>query len=254
MGPALRIAVVVVLIAVIYVGITAVQVYAAGRRDERAPADAVVVLGAAQYDGRPSPVFQARLDHALALYAERVAPQVVVTGGKQASDRVTEAFTAYDYLRDRGVPDDALLVVTDGRDTWESLAATARVLDERGLRRVVLVSDPTHALRTQVIAESLGLHAQVSPTDTSPAGSATRLRQTARETVAVALGRIVGHRRLANLGALVATATATPAGARPSYSAVASGSGTDAATSEGPRAARTPSATRNALLAAGTPA
>lgn len=203
-GPALRFSVVVVLVVATYVGSTAAQVYAAGRRDERDPADALIVLGAAQYDGRPSPVFQARLDHALALYAEGVAPQVVVTGGRQASDRVTEAFTAYGYLRDRGVPDAALVVVTDGSDTWESLAASARVLEERGLRRVVLVSDPTHALRTQVIGESLGLDVQVSPTATSPAGTATRLRQTARETVAVALGRIVGHRRLANLGDLVA--------------------------------------------------
>jgi len=209
-GPALRFSVVVVLIVATYVGSTAAQVYAASRLDERDPADAVVVLGAAQYDGRPSPVFQARLDHALALYAEGVAPRMVLTGGKQASDRVTEAFSAYGYLRDRGVPDDALVLVTDGRDTWESLAATARVLEERGLQRVVLVSDPTHALRTHVIAESLGLDAQVSSTDTSPAGAATRLRQAIRETVAVALGRIVGHRRLANLGDLLATAPDSP--------------------------------------------
>ncbi len=187
-----------------YLGMTAVQVYAAGRRDERAPADAILVLGAAQYDGRPSPVFQARLDHALALYAAGVAPSLVVTGGKQPEDRVTEAFSAYRYLRERGVPDPALLPVTDGEDTWESMAASARVLRARGLGSVVLVSDPTHALRTRVIAEELGLDAQLSPTDTSPAGAGTVLRQGVRETAAVALGRVVGHRRLANLDELIA--------------------------------------------------
>jgi len=192
-----RVLAVAVAAAVAYVAITATQVWAAGNADERAPADAIVVLGAAQYDGRPSPVLAARLDHALMLYESGLAPYIAVTGGKQPDDRWTEASTAYNYLADRGVGDSAILRIRDGQDTWESLAATARILRDRGLERVILVSSPTHALRTKVIAEELGLSAQVSSTQTDAAGLRRQLRETARETAAVALGRLVGHRRLA---------------------------------------------------------
>lgn len=193
-----------VAVAVVYVGVTAAQVWAAGSADQREPADVIVVLGAAQYDGRPSPVFQARLDHALLLHEQGVAPYVAVTGGKQPDDRWTEASAAYNYLTDRGVGDAAILRIPDGRGTWESLAATARILRERGLERVTLVSSPTHALRTKVIAEDLGLTAQVSPAQADPAGFRRRVRDGARETAAVAIGRLVGHRRLANLDRMLA--------------------------------------------------
>jgi uncharacterized SAM-binding protein YcdF (DUF218 family) len=161
-----------------------------GSRDERHPAGAVVVLGAAQYDGRPSPVFAARLDHAVALYLAGTAPYLVVTGGKQAGDRTTEAATARRFALDRGVPDDAILLEDRGRTTVESLRAVARILEQRGIHDAVFVSDPTHMLRVLMIARDEGLTAYGSPTPTSPieADTLSRLDATAHE-----LGGIVQY-------------------------------------------------------------
>lgn len=198
----LRLLCLVVVITLAYVAFTGLQVIAAAREDERAPADVIVVLGAAQYDGRPSPVFRARLDHALELYREGVAPLILVTGGQRPDDRLTEATAARNYLFNQGVPEEAILRVPEGSNTWESLSAAALVLRNRDLMDVVLVSDPPHALRTELIASGFGLSVQLSPTHTSPAGRETVMRQTARETAAVALGRLVGHRRLANFNRL----------------------------------------------------
>jgi len=187
------------LAALLFTGVTAAQVAVAATRDDRAPADAIVVLGAAQYDGRPSPVFRARLDHALDLYRDGVAPQVVVTGGAGPGDRVTEASAAAAYLTTNGVPADVIVWETTARTTYESLAAVDRILEARGLGRAVLVSDPTHALRLASIAEEIGREAGVSPTRSSPAGLGTILEDGARETLAVTLGRLLGHRRLPTL-------------------------------------------------------
>ncbi len=144
------------------------QVWRSARNDEARPADAIVVLGAAQYDGRPSPVLAARLDHALALWREGQAPRIVVTGGKRPGDRYTEATASADYLIARGVPDSAILREVQGTSTWESLAATARILRNRGLESVLVVSDPYHSLRARETARELGLDAYASPTLTSP--------------------------------------------------------------------------------------
>jgi uncharacterized SAM-binding protein YcdF (DUF218 family) len=179
---------------VLYVGITFVQVWRASTRDTARPSDAIVVLGAAQYDGRPSPVLKARLDRAYELYDEGLAPLVVTTGANQEGDRFTEGFVGFDYLRGRGVPEKDLLVVTDGVNTWEELSATAHQLELRGLDSVVLVSDGYHALRLEHTAEELGLDASVARTD----GSAS-MRELVRETAGVALGRVIGYRRLASL-------------------------------------------------------
>lgn len=170
-----------------YLGITFVQVRSAAGRDDRTPVDAIVVLGAAQYDGRPSPVLKRRLDHALELYRADVAPEIVLTGGKRDGDRFTEAFTGFKYLRQAGVPDDALVIISDGANTWESLAAAARQLKAQGDNRIVLVSDPYHNERLLGTAEELGLSAGVSST-----GAEASLRQLAGETAAVALGRLIG--------------------------------------------------------------
>ena len=178
-----------------YLGITFVQVRSAAGRDDRTPVDAIVVLGAAQYDGRPSPVLKRRLDHALELYRADVAPEIVLTGGKRDGDRFTEAFTGFKYLRQAGVPDAALVIISDGANTWESLAAAARQLKAQGDNRIVLVSDPYHNERLLGTAEELGLSAGVSST-----GAEASLRQLAGETAAVALGRLIGYRRLLRLG------------------------------------------------------
>ncbi|MFP5322276.1 MAG: YdcF family protein [Acidimicrobiia bacterium] len=193
-----RALVLVLVLALVYVGITFVQVVEATTGDSHRPAEAIIVLGAAQYDGRPSPVLRGRLEHALELYEDGVAPIVVVTGGNQQGDRFTEAGTGYAYLRGRGVPEDAILREEQGANTWEQLAAATRLMRDRGMRSAVLVSDDYHAYRLGRIAHELGLDAQVSPVDPG-LSVAGRARALARETAAVAAGRVVGFRRLVNL-------------------------------------------------------
>jgi uncharacterized SAM-binding protein YcdF (DUF218 family) len=178
----------------LYVIVTFVQVWFASRRDEVHAADAIVVLGAAQYDCEPSPVLRQRLDHAHELYLDGVAGAIVVTGGKQQGDRCTEAETSANHLRAEGVPDEDLLLEVQGRNSWESLAATGRILRERDLTRVVLVTDGYHALRVQAIADQIGLDASVSPSHRG--GSLGVLLE---ETAAVAVGRIVGFDRLVDI-------------------------------------------------------
>ncbi len=193
---ALRVALVAAGLLAAYLLVTFVQVWRAARHDGARPSDAIVVLGAAQYDGRPSPVLAARLDHALDLYEEGIAPVIVVTGGRQEGDRFTEATAAATYLHEHGVPDDVILRETTGRSSWESLAAAARFLAARDLTRVVLVSDPYHAARIDAIASEVGLDATVSPTRTSPITGAAEWRRFAAETVRVAAGRVFGFGRL----------------------------------------------------------
>ena len=183
------------LLGVVYVGITFVQVWSAARSDGTGPADAIVVLGAAQYDGEPSPVLRARLDHAAALFEAGHAPLVVVTGGKQEGDRVTQALAGFAHLRALGIPEDAILLEVDGTSTYTELAATARILADRGLDRALMVSDGYHSARLLAIADEVGLDGAVSPTDTGySVGSLLR------ETAALSVGRIVGFRRLDSLG------------------------------------------------------
>lgn len=188
----------VVVVVVAYVLVTLVQVVLASRRDGAPSADAIVVLGAAQYDCRPSPVLGQRLDHARRLYDEGVASTIVVTGGKRAGDRCTEAQAGADRLRGDGVPDDDLLLEVQGHSSWESLAAAARILRDHDMTDVLLVTDGYHALRVQEIAEELGLDASVSPSHEG--GS---VPEYLRETAAVAVGRLIGFGRLVDLDAEV---------------------------------------------------
>ncbi len=185
------------LVAVVgYFGVTFVQVWQAGRVDGARPAEALVVLGAAQYNGRPSPVLRARLDHVAALYSRGLAPVVVVTGGRAKGDRFTESAVSANYLHRQGVPDEAILREAGGRNSWESLAGSARFLRRRGIDDVVLISDPFHAARIAAIAEELGLDAATSPTRTSPIGGVAEFRHLLVETAQVGLGRFLGYRRL----------------------------------------------------------
>ena len=190
-----RIALALVALLVLYVGVTFAQVWWASRSDDTSAASAIIVMGAAQWNGRPSPVLQGRLDHAVDLYEEGVAPLVVVTGGKQAGDAVTQGASGYLYLREKGVPDEAIKVEVDGRNSFEELSASALILRQAGVGNdVVIVTDPYHALRAGEIAREVGMDAHVSPTH-----SASGVRQMARETAAVAFGRIMGYRRLSSL-------------------------------------------------------
>jgi uncharacterized SAM-binding protein YcdF (DUF218 family) len=183
---------------VAYVGVTFVQVWLASRRDGDRSAEAIVVLGAAQYDCRPSPVLEERLQHALELYERGTAGTIVVTGGRREGDRCTEATASAEYLLDAGVPDADVLREVQGTNSWESLAAAARILREKGMTHVVLVTDGYHALRVQAIADELGLDASVSPS-----GNGGSVRDYVEETAAVAVGRIIGFRRLVDLDAQV---------------------------------------------------
>lgn len=150
------------------VGFAAWRIWDQGTRDEQRAADAIVVMGAAQYDGRPSPVFAARLDHAIELYHAGVASRLIVTGGKREGDRTTEAASARDYAIRHDVPADAILGEDRSRTTLQSIRAVAAVMDEAGLSTAVFVSDPSHMLRVLRMAGDAGIDAYGSPTRTSP--------------------------------------------------------------------------------------
>jgi uncharacterized SAM-binding protein YcdF (DUF218 family) len=176
-----------VVVALLLVGGTAFRVWQLGRVDERRPVDMIVVLGAAQYDGRPSPVFRARLQHALELYEEGVAPRIITVGGAAAGDAFTEAQAGEQWLVENGVPGQALLPVDEGRDTYESFEAVAGVAEQRGWESAVLVSDPWHSLRSRTMADDVGLDATTSPTKRGPVVQTreTQLRYIVRETGAL---------------------------------------------------------------------
>jgi uncharacterized SAM-binding protein YcdF (DUF218 family) len=139
-----------------------------GVRDAARPMDAIVVLGAAQYAGRPSPVLRARLDHALQLWKQGLAPHLILTGGKGPGDTTTEAAVGRAYMLKRGVPDSVMLLENQGRSTDESLGGVVKLMRRQRLDGAILVSDPFHMMRLQILAWRHGLHAVPSPTKTSP--------------------------------------------------------------------------------------
>ena len=184
---------------VLYYLVTLGQVVNTGWSDTAQPADAIVVLGAAQYDGRPSPQLAARLDHAFVLWEDQLAPTVVATGGNLPGDRFTEAEASAAYLVDRGLEASAIISVGEGSTTFESLDAVAAELLALGLDDVILVTDPYHSFRSQLIAEEVGLSAQVSPTPTSVVTGWSSARRHLLEAGGVAVGRLVGFERLSDL-------------------------------------------------------
>ena len=189
---ALKIVGAVLAVAVLYLAVTFGQVWWASRQDTSASASAIVVMGAAQYDGHPSPVLKARLDHAAELYKAGRAPMIIVTGGKQPGDRVTQGLTGFDYLRDHDVPQDHIKLEVQGTNSYEELSAASLIIAQAEMApTALLVSDPYHSLRISQIAEQVGLTPHMSPAHTS-----SSLRSMARETAAVAVGRLLGYRRL----------------------------------------------------------
>lgn len=183
----------------LYLGFTFAQVWLASRRDNAQPAQAIVVLGTAQYDGEPSPVLRARLDHAVELYQRGLAPVIVVTGGSRPGDRFTEATASANYLLRHGVPDEDILREVSGNSSWQSLAATANFLEDRDIREVLLVSDAFHSFRIEAMADELGLEGHASPARDSPIGGLTAAKYMVRETAAVAVARFIGYRREAGV-------------------------------------------------------
>ncbi len=175
------------LMIVAVVGTTALRVWQVARIDDQQPADAVVVLGAAQYNGEPSAILASRLRHAAELYAAGVAPRIVTVGGNQNGDRYTEAEASRRYLVERGVPAQAVDTVPTGADTLRSLEAVAERARDQGWESALLVSDPWHSLRARTMARDAGLDAWTSPTRSGPVVQTreTQLRYIYRETGAL---------------------------------------------------------------------
>lgn len=192
----LRGAAALLVVVVLVAGFFAVRIWQVARLDARDKVDAIVVLGASQFDGRPSPIFAARLDHAKALYDAGVSPVVVTVGGNREGDRFTEAAAGARYLRTQGVPEDAVTEVGEGSDTLTSLRAVALLAGERSWERVVLVTDPWHSYRARAMARDAGLSARTSPTRSGPVvqGRGRELRYIGRETMAYLYYRVFGDR------------------------------------------------------------
>jgi|SRR5687767_794095 len=163
-----RITASVFLTIVVLWGISMAAVLAWSSMDQARPADSIVVLGAAQYDGRPSPVLKARLDHGIDLWNRKMGKVLVLTGGQARGDTTSEAAVGRAYARKKGVPDNAILLENQGRTSRESMLAVAKILEERGIRTAILVSDPFHMLRLSIMGRRFGLIPYTSPTRTSP--------------------------------------------------------------------------------------
>lgn len=187
----------VALAATAYLAIVVVGNVLVGARSSDEPADVIVVMGAAQYDGVPSPLLEGRLQAALDLWRAGLAPLVAVTGGKQEGDRFTEAAASRRWLVDRGVPAAAILSEDAGRSTFGSLELLAPVLRSAGASRLLIVSDSWHLPRSVLSARELGFTARGAA-----AGSGRLLwsgDHSMREAVGVAAGRLIGFGRLLDI-------------------------------------------------------
>lgn len=185
----LRRALVVILVALVaYPLWLGFRVWDQSHNDEVYYADAIVVLGAAQYNGRPSPIYKARLDHAIYLYGEGIAETVIVTGGKAKGDRYTEAEAGEMYLEGSDVPSEAILAEQRGRTTLESLTGARRIARQRGLATAVFVSDPLHSERIKRMALDIGFEeAYTSPASYTQLDRSreTKLKEIVHEVVSL---------------------------------------------------------------------
>ena len=197
---AFRITCAVALAMMLYVVLTFITVLTVGHTDDGQVADAVIVMGAAQYDGTPSPLLESRLQHALDLYQEKRVMFIAVTGGKMPGDRFTEAAASRHWLTDRGVPASVIFGEDEGRSTWESLNNLERILSSRDIWDVVVSTDRWHMQRCLLSLREMGIKAKPSATSTSPLQGIQRAwGKYAKETVGVAVGRIIGFDRLLSI-------------------------------------------------------
>jgi vancomycin permeability regulator SanA len=187
----------VLLITLVVVGASAMTVWRAAHDDVASRidrADVIIVLGAAQYGGTPSPVFQGRLDHAVLLYQQGRADSVMVVGAKAPGDSTTEAQAGRDYLIDQGIPAGSAVAEPVGRTTFESLVGAATYMHGHDMSSAFLVSDPWHNARISRMASDLGIQGYASATWTSAATSEdTRFTGYARETLAYLYYRVFGR-------------------------------------------------------------
>ena len=186
---------------IVYYVVTLVQVWLTSRQYDPVHAQAIVVMGSAQHDGRPLPDLRARLDQALLLYRRKEAPLVVCTGYEQPGDHFTEARACKTYLHENGVPTTRILEV-GGSDSWTNLALAAAKLEPLGDTDVLIVTDPFHEDRSMAIATALGLTPNPTPTQTSPIKGTAVIPYFLRTAAAVALGRIIGFKPLHYIGGL----------------------------------------------------
>jgi uncharacterized SAM-binding protein YcdF (DUF218 family) len=172
--------------------VTAGSIWWTARQDDRPASDVIVVLGASQFDGRPSSVFKARLQHARALYEDDVAPRVITVGGGAPGDRTTEAEAGAAFLRERGVE---VVAVAEGRNTLQSVQAVEDLMAEQGWDSAVVVTDPWHALRARTMARDVGIEAETSPTRAGPSvrTRGTQARYIGRETLAYLYYKVLGR-------------------------------------------------------------
>jgi uncharacterized SAM-binding protein YcdF (DUF218 family) len=184
-----------VVVGAAYYAVNLWLVHRTGNSDQARPVDALVVMGAAQYDGTPSPQLAARLDHVVELWQQGLAPRIITTGSNRPGDRFTEAQASANYLIDHGVPADAIQQV-GGATSYESLHQARDLVWADGGQSVLLVSDPFHSLRIRLVAQELGLTAYVSPTRSSPVQGRTRLWHEVKEAAGISVGRIIGFDRL----------------------------------------------------------
>jgi uncharacterized SAM-binding protein YcdF (DUF218 family) len=194
--PVLQVAVAAVVASVALLAYAAYRINAQGALDERRPADAIVVLGAAQFNGTPGGVFEARLEHAVALYHDKLARYLVVTGGKLPADRTTEAATARAWAVAHGVPPEAILAEDRGRTTLESMEAVGAIFRDQGFKSGLFVSDETHMLRVLRMASDQGIVAWGSPTRTSPSDAGVRRQRSMLHELAGLAAYYVGGGRL----------------------------------------------------------
>ena len=158
--------------------------------DEVRPADVIIVLGAAEYSGRPSPILEARLNHALFLYHQNVAPRILTTGGAGGDKTFTEAGVGRAYLTRRGIPEEAVIAETEGSSTVESTAAAAEIMRRMGLKSGVVVSDGYHIYRVKKMLESEGIHVYGSPRPTEPKDDWPQRWRYLRQAIAYDLWRM----------------------------------------------------------------
>jgi uncharacterized SAM-binding protein YcdF (DUF218 family) len=175
-----------------YVGIAAASLTWAGSHDNTNAVDAIVVMGAAQYDGVPSPLLASRLQHALELWQQKQAPVIAVTGGKRIGDRFTEGATSRRWLTDRGVPADDIIVESVGHSTWESIENLAPLLNKADVRSVVVVSSSWHVQRAELSLKELGFRAYSSASPDGILSGSSEKSKLIREIAGVSLGRIIG--------------------------------------------------------------
>jgi uncharacterized SAM-binding protein YcdF (DUF218 family) len=184
----------------LYVGLTVFEVWRVGRTQSTTQVDAIVVMGAAQYDGVPSPLLKARLMHAFDLWEQKISPRIVLTGGNKPGDRFTEASASAIFLRQQGVPQEELLQESLSRSTYEALRNVRDLVKNdanfAGIDRIVIVTDPFHELRSRLTAKEWGFDASTSATPNSPIAGNGAFKKHVKEGVGIAVARVIGFGNL----------------------------------------------------------